>query len=412
MRDTKAISWEIIGPAPPPGRLPPPAELLRQALRVAEALEPFLKAAATGGEPILLLVNDPHRTTQTRAALNALAEYTRDWPREPRWRALVATGTHLFSAPERRAFEATTFADSALRFEKIFWHDVTAASDLIELCGERLNRWLAESRFLLPIGSVEPHYFAGVTGAHKTVTIGCLSRAGIERNHAGALDPASDVMRLRGNPVYDGVASLVRGLERAGKRICAINQVVRGRGLVAAAAGDPLETLDALLPTVRQVYVGTVPRPVDVLHLRVPPPLGRSLYQADKALKNNHRAVRDGGGILFEAECSEGIGPDAFMELLRRASDHATACRIVEEEGYRLGDHKAVKLRYLTDTAQRGVRVALVSPHISAVDAATAGMRALGTVESALEWLAANVEGPLERGVLVDDAGLVSVTPV
>jgi len=404
------VTWERIEPAPPSGRPRPPADLLRDALRACPELEIFLDSAAAVGEPVLLLVNDAHRSTQTRAALLALAGFVSRSHRAARFRVLIATGVHRFSTAERREFEAATFADTGLKLEDVAWHDADAAGTLLDPVGARVNAALAESRYLLPIGSIEPHYFAGVSGAHKTATIGCVSRADIEANHRGALEPDSGVLHLRGNPVFDGIAALFRGLQAAGKRICGINQVVRGGQVVDAAVGDLLETLDRLLPVVRRLYVRTVARPVDLLHLRVPMPLGRNLYQADKALKNNHNAVRDGGGILLEAQCAEGIGPDAFMELLRRAPDYATARRIVEHDGYRLGDHKAVKLRHLTDPAQRGVRIALVSRDIAAHDAQAAGMRVFTGVESAMRWLAAEVPGALERGLVVEDAGFMTVS--
>jgi nickel-dependent lactate racemase len=371
----------------------------------------MLADAAEAGEPILLVINDPFRTTQTRAALRALAEIAAGLPRPPRFEVLVATGTHSIPTAGRAAFERMTLQDCGLSLTGVTWHDCRAEEELASVGGVRMNGRLVSARRLLAVGSVEPHYFAGFTGAHKTLTIGCMAHAAIEANHAGALDPASDLLCLRGNPVHEGIVRVLDGLKAAGKQIVAINQVVCGAELIAAAAGDPLETLDALVDTARRVYVHRLDRPVDVLHLRVPPPLGRNLYQADKALKNNHLAVRDGGGIILEADCQDGVGPDAFLNLLRRAPDYATACRIVEQEGYRLGDHKAVKLRHLNDPAQRGVHVALAARNVAVADAQAAGMRLFSSPQLALEALAAELQGPLERGLIVEDAGVTCAVP-
>ena len=417
--DTK---WDIVAP----GKVPisgTAAEVLGAALSASRLLPSVLTDATEAGEPVLLCVNDPNRSTLTKPALRALANLvdtipaaksdgrTARPPRGPRFRALVATGTHRFSTQQRQAFEEATFTDSGLSIEEVVWHDATDSSALAEVAGVRMHRWVAESRFLLPIGSVEPHYFAGVTGPHKTVTVGCMSRDDIERHHEDALSPSSDLLCLQGNPVFDGTIDILRSLESSGRRICAVGEVVRGDVLIAAAVGAPTDVLDELLPTVRQVYVRRVAKPVDVLRLRVPLPLGGSLYQADKALKNNHLAVRDGGGILLEADCPEGIGPDAFMTLLRRSDDYAAATRSVSEQGYRLGDHKAVKLRYLMDPACRGVRVALVSPHVSTSDLDSTGIEVFPTLDPAMDWLTKTADGPTANGLIIEDAAMLCVTP-
>ncbi len=402
------IRWQTVGPA---SITTDRAEssILHDALAANAEFEQFLREAMKAQEPILLVVNDGHRATKTRDALVALAKRVGREPKAPRFGALVATGTHRFETEERNRFERETFAGCGLHIADTAWHDASDPDNLRDIGGVYMHRRLTQSRFLLPIGSVEPHYFAGLTGPHKTVTIGCMAYADIERNHAGALDAASSILRLNGNPVFDNIARVLDTLRSHGKDICAIAQVIRGNVLCAAEVGDPLDALDRLLPTVRQIYVRQVPDPVDLLHLKVPPPLDRNLYQADKAVKNNHQAVRDGGGILLEADCTDGIGPDAFMNLLRRADTYAAATRIVANEGYRLGDHKAVMLRRLTDPAQRGVCVALVSNNVTDQEAKTAGMKAFRDARSAVEWLTTVVDPPPKRGLIVEDAGVVTV---
>ncbi|MBU0719410.1 MAG: DUF2088 domain-containing protein [Planctomycetes bacterium] len=404
------LDWKTLGPKAL-SEVPAEAPLIGHLLRSSDELSVFVSRSSTTNEPVLLIVNDAHRATRTRAALEALARTLAELGSELRFRALVATGTHRFAERERREFEDATFGGCGLDIADTAWHDADDRKALTELAGVRLHHWLGSSRFLLPIGSCEPHYFAGVTGAHKTITIGCFSRAAIERNHAGAMNPASDVLQLDGNPVFEESVDVLANLKAAGKEVFAINEVVCDHTLLAAAAGDPLTALRELLSTVRRVFLQQIPAPVDVLHLKVPEPLGRNLYQADKALKNNHRAVRDGGGIVLEAKCPEGIGPDAFMGLLERAGDYASAIRLVETEGYRLGDHKAVKLRYLTDRACRGVHVALVSPGISQTQAQAAGMALFAEVAPAVDWLRRVTGGSFQQGLVIEDAGVCCVAP-
>ncbi|MBI4717537.1 MAG: DUF2088 domain-containing protein [Planctomycetes bacterium] len=403
------MEWSSLGPKPAL-QSRPAGEVLDEALAATPAMREFLGAAGRDRAAIVLAVNDGDRSTRTFDALRAVGRLVRSLAEPPRFRALVATGTHSYSATERASFEAATFGHSGLAVDDITWHQCDATADLVAVGPVRFHRLIAQSRHLLPIGSVEPHYFAGLTGPHKTVTIGCLSRADIERNHAAALSPDSDILRLAGNPVHEGIVSLLHELQAAQKQVRAIGEVVVGSALTAAATGDPLRVVERLVPVVRGTYVHVLDHPVDVLHLKVPWPLGRSLYQADKALKNNHVAVRDGGGIVLDAACPDGVGPDAFLSLLRRAPDYASANALVQQQGYRLGDHKAVKLRHLTDPAQRGVRVALVSARVSAADAAAAGMYACADLGAALAWLERSHVVPLRQGLVVEDAGFVTVT--
>ncbi len=403
MTDTQHTTWETIAPEEVPDA-PPARELMRAALDTPETRS-FLNEAGAADQPVILLVNDSHRRTQTRIALIALSAVSNELPNPPRFRAIVATGTHRFPLMQRTAFASETFSGCGLDLREVVWHDANKPETTEPVAGVRLHRLVADGRFLLPIGSVEPHYLAGVTGAHKTATIGCMSFDDIQRNHALALSNRAEPLRLVGNPVFDDIAGILRGFRSGGKRLLAINQVVSSRGIVRAAAGDPIDSLDELLPTARRLFANGIARPFDVLHLKVPPPLGRNLYQADKALKNNHRAVRDGGGIVLEADCPEGVGSDGFCHLLRRASDHATATRLVQRDGYRLGDHKAIKLRHLTDRAHRGVRIALVSSNVSESDASLLGMKVVADLPAALQWLSEERIRPPARGLIIEDAG-------
>jgi hypothetical protein len=372
-------------------------------LRTAGLVE-LARAATAAGAPLTAVVNDPHRFTDTPAFFEALFGILTDMDgARTRLRVLVAAGSHLSTPAERAAHEARIFGPWAPRVEAVAWHDARRASELRPVGRHVLHRWMAESGFYVACGSMEPHYFAGVTGAHKTLTVGVMGLESLAANHAHAMSPAAGGLRLEGNPVHEGIVGALADLEAAGARLLALNQVVVDGRVVAATAGHPLAALAAGVPIVRRSFGRALPAPVDLVIARVGPPLDRDLYQADKGIKNTETVVRDGGVLVLEAACAHGVGLDHFVELLRAAPTHAGVEAVVRGRGYRLGDHKAVRLRALTDA--RGVQVVLVARGIDPALGATLGMSVLPDAAEAARWAAARLATRPARGVIVEDAG-------
>lgn len=389
------------GDSSTPTKEPPRAqELLEQA-----GLSALAASAKAAGAPLTLVVNDTHRYTDTRSFLDAVFAIL-DSPEaasaRPDVRLLVAAGTHTSDAAERRAHEERVAAPHLARFSAIEWHDAGAA-DLAQVGDYGFHRW-APGGYLLACGSMEPHYFAGVTGAHKTLTVGVMSRASIERNHAGAMSPDVAPLKLEKNPVHEGIVAALGALEATGARALSLNQIIVGGRLVGATAGHPLAALRDGLDLVRASFGHRVDRPLDVIVARVEAPLDRDLYQADKGIKNTEAAARDGGLLILEAACRQGIGIRHFVELLERAPTYSAALDVVAARGYRLGDHKAARLRALTDV--RGVRVALVSPNVDRSMESVLGMSIFPDRVAASAWARAELSAaPSPRGLVASDAG-------
>jgi nickel-dependent lactate racemase len=213
---------------------------------------------------------------------------------------------------------------------------------------------------------------------------------------------------LEGNPVFDQIAELVADLTSGGRSVFAVNQIMAQERLVGCTAGFPLEALKQGLPLVRRIFSHQLTRAADLVIARVSPPLDKSLYQADKGIKNVENAVRDGGVILLDAPCHEGVGIDRFMKLLEKAPDYENALVLVGREGYRLGDHKAVRLRELTD--RRRVRIGLYSNYLSEADARTAGLVLHIDRPAAARWASACLGNGASKAVIVEDAGNTTLT--
>jgi len=368
---------------------------------VADALSVLDPAPS---DPLTLIVNDPQRHTATRSVLETVCRHVAP----ARIRILVATGTHHFPDALRRDFARRLCDPPAVR--EFAWHDCDSP-DLRDVAHWRGHPWLTDESGrgrLLAIGSVEPHYFAGFTGAHKTCTIGCASREAVESNHARALLPDCRPGRIEGNPLCGDVLWMVATLENRAS-VAAVNLVQAGDHIVAATGGTVRDALDAAIGPAGECFLHTIDAPLDAVVAEVTGPLGRSFYQADKGIKNNEWAVRDGGVIVLVAPCPDGIGQDHFVSLLREARSHDEAVRIVRRRGYRLGDHKAVRLRYLTDPACRGVRVYAVSAGLTDADADVLGLGRADSVPAALAD--AGIDPTAHAICRVRDAGNCCVLP-
>lgn len=375
------LEWLSVAPR----RLPPlPAPGLR-----IKTLRRLLRAAK---RPVVL-VNDDDRVMY-RYLPDVLADLWQDAPGTAQ--VVVATGTHKGGDP-------AAYRDR-LGGVPLGLHDCDDAAAHGKLGDVALDRRVLEADLVVAIGSVEPHYFAGWTGAHKTTSIGVMARRSVERNHIHAMEPTSQPLALEGNPVHDGIARAVALLDRRTRLVC-VNHVLDEEGSpLEAAVGTWRGSLERCLEAARARYVRDLPRPADLVVARVEGPLAKNLYQADKGIKNHEAVVKDGGDLVLEAPLPRGVGPDRFLRLLEQAPDLAAARAQVARDGYLLGDHKAVRWRALE---ARGVRIRIVSPQLDPGQVRAARLEVHPTLAAALEAIRAEGRGGAGLGVAVEDAGLV-----
>jgi len=369
----------------------------------AAGLERFLDRASRDRETVTVVLNDPDRFTDSRVALDVIARASSERGLEHDFRVLFATGSHTYTPEQKKRHEERSLPRVFLERSERAWHDARNP-DLVRPVGDDyLHHWVVGAGPILAVGSIEPHYFAGVTGAHKTLTVGVMSYESLCNNHVHAMSADAKGLVLEGNPVFDNIADLVTRMTSGGRSVFAINEILAKNRLVGCTAGAPLDSLKQGLPMVRRIFSHRLPRAADLIVACVAPPLDKSLYQADKGIKNVESAVRDGGVILLDAACHEGVGIDRFMKHLENAPDHVKAVELVRREGYRLGDHKAVRLRALTD--RRGVKLGVFSTHLSESDARTAGLTLHTDRAAAARWATGCLGGDVRTAALVEDAG-------
>ncbi len=215
-------------------------------------------------------------------------------------------------------------------------------------------RPVAEAEHLILLGNVEYHYFAGYSGGMKAVMPGVSSREAIRHNHGFMLEDGARAGVLDGNPVREDIEE-VREFRPAD---FILNVVLDEEKRIAGAfAGHPVGAHREGCRFLDSFYKVSLGERADVVVVSAGGwPKDINLYQAQKALDNAKHAVRDGGFVVFVAECGEGFGEGLFEEWMKTMKPRAMLEEIRKD--FRLGAHKAAAI---AEILSRGVSVHFAS---------------------------------------------------
>jgi lactate racemase len=323
-------------------------ETLRQAIEHPLNL-PNLKDFLEGRRNILIIVNDATRPTPTALVM----ELIRPLLKGKNFKILIATGSH--NIPTEHEYDFIFGKGYADLKDNIHVHDARK-SECFSIGKTRrghdlmLNSLLREADAVIPIGSIEPHYFAGYTGGRKSFMPGVASYDCITANHKLAISHDAQAMVLKGNPVAEELEDAENLLKAY--NIFSIMTVLDGNHEVyAAAAGDLGASFRSLLPKADEVFVVPIKRKSEIVVTVAREPNDIDLYQSQKALDNGKMALLDGGIIILVSACRSGFGSHGFLELL----GSETTCQAVVNKlhrEYKLGYHKAGKMAEIGTKAQ------------------------------------------------------------
>ena len=298
---------------------------------------------------LLVIINDATRPTPTSKILKYLLPVLAS---HPDVKFLVATGVHRAPTEEEYRF---IFGDSYEVFRRrVYAHNARNDKDMTYLGKSKngtemyINKLVPEYKNILVIGSVEPHYFAGYTGGRKSFLPGVASYKTIEMNHKLALSDRACSLALEGNPVHEDMTDAMHVLKNL--TVFSIQTVLTGdHKLYAVTAGDLHQSFNAAIEFSKQVFCVPLKEKGNIVITVAPYPMDIDLYQSQKALDNGKLALEDGGVIILVSKCRDGVGENAFLELLGKADSPKKIIDILGEE-YKLGYHKAAKM------AQIGIR--------------------------------------------------------
>ena len=295
-------------------------------------------------ERIVFIVNDGTRPTPTRKVLARIYPKIKDKDIY----FIVATGCHRAPTEEEWHFILGKEIYEDLKAKDRLWSHDSKKDEMVYLGKSSngtemyLNKIVANAKKVCPIGSVEPHYFAGYTGGRKAFLPGVAAYDTIQQNHLLALDANAQALNLKGNPVHEDMMDAMNVLKHID--IFAIMTVLDSdHDICAVKAGDLSDSFYAGIDKADEVFCVNIPQKADIVISVAPYPMDIDLYQSQKALDNGKLALKENGILIMVATCKTGIGEEGFFKLMSSAPCAKSVLEKIKC-GYKLGYHKAAKM--------------------------------------------------------------------
>ena len=323
--------------------------IIKQALDNPTGSVSFRKWLAQNSE-FLFVINDATRPTPTFEILKELRK--RMNIEEAKY--IIATGAH--KEPKNKELKSI-FGEFCKKINSnIIIHNARDYRSLACMGKTEkgtevwINKRVMEAGAIIPIGSVEPHYFAGYTGGRKSFVPGLAGYDTIEQNHKLALEKKAAPLRLSDNTVHLDLLEAFKKIPDI--PIFSIQAVVKdGKDLCSLFCGDIHKSFLKACEYARGIFSFPVKEKADIVITVVKSPLDRSLYQAHKAIEHGKIGLKDGGTLILVARCSDGVGPDNFYKLISSCTDPEEILKTAKNN-YKLGYHKAARIAELSKKSE------------------------------------------------------------
>jgi len=332
----------VIVPNEKPG-LPDPLDAARKAVASPIGTPPLvdmLKSAKP--KTVVVVVNDITRPTPYDVMLPPLLQAFADAGiKDEQVTLLVATGIHdVHTEQQNRDIYGSAIVD---RF-KVVSHDATVADAHVYMGRFKsgydfhLNKMAKEADFLITLGVVMPHYFAGYSGGRKSILPGLVAKDTVTQNHARMVELMDNLPPIDTNPIS---LEMIEAARQAGVKFI-INVVVNEKQeVVTVTAGDVEKAWRKAVDVSIAMFEVPFDKQVDIcVTCASGHPRDINAYQTQKALDHADRITRHGGTIILAAECPTGYGEHVFEEWMNR---RWPPTKVMEElkKNFVMGGHKA-----------------------------------------------------------------------
>ena len=207
---------------------------------------------------------------------------------------------------------------------------------------------VAEADFKICMGNIEYHYFAGYSGGAKAIMPGVSTRDAIQNNHSAMVQPEACAGRLEGNPVREDIeeSGAILGIDFI------VNVVLNEKKeIIKCFSGDKIKAHREGCKFLDSFYAIELEEKADIILVSAGGfPKDINMYQAQKALDNAKHAIKDGGIIIWIAECSEGLGEKHFEDWM---TGHEKSSDMIDhiKRDFVLGGHKAAAIMMVLQKA-------------------------------------------------------------
>jgi len=218
-----------------------------------------------------------------------------------------------------------------------------------------LNEKVKKADYIITIGGILLHYFAGFGGGPKMLMPGVAGYETIRQNHRLTIDQKTGQFHkecyegnIKTNPVYLDLSQVVKFVPDCTSLQFALN--AKGE-IVQAETGPILETQERICATVNDLYTIAIEDKADIVVASAGGfPADVNLIQTHKSIQHAFQAVKPKGTIILLAECPEGAGSKTFMPYFNESSAAAIGLCLLKD--YKINGHTALALKTKSENAR------------------------------------------------------------
>ncbi|MDL2209637.1 nickel-dependent lactate racemase [Desulfovibrio sp. OttesenSCG-928-O18] len=338
----EGVTPTVVVPGDKPG-LADPLAAAREAVKNPVGTPPLAQMLRDKApKSVVVVVNDVTRPTPYNVMFPPLLEaFQEAGIKDEQVTFLVATGIHDVHTDEQNR---EIYGDEIVNRFKVISHDAFK-SETHTFMGTfksgykfYVNTLAKEADFLITIGVVMPHYFAGYSGGRKSILPGLAGKETVEKNHARMVELMDELPPIDRNPVS---LEMIEAARQIGVDFI-FNVVANDRQeVVSLHAGDLEKAWRQAVEVSSSMFEVPFTRQADIcVTCASGYPRDINAYQAQKALDHADHITRAGGTIILAAECPGGYGEHVFEEWMNR---RWTPEKIMDEvkRNFVIGGHKA-----------------------------------------------------------------------